>query len=918
MSEASEFSNRAKVRRRERMRTGKALSCAVLGSAIALLLCVFHLQVAQGQPATVAVEGPFGKAEVDVTHPALSKLYLRGPGGGLSAQSLLADRPVVAYGYRGPIPTRTWAYQGYSYVVGHEDARFESRHAAPENVDVRQEFGRTVLHMAGVKLSNAKTGAVAASEDWTLSAPGNGSQLVWQITRHWKQDFVSIMSGSPALFVAFDARNTKNATTSTLWHDPFRIAGRWSDLYAVNWCQPNMVSENRVQTILDRDAWAIYKLWTNWHAPVDLRLEVKDGHLYRRGSFAYLGEAGAVTTVGATTSHRTGDVEQITLKIGAVDKATTGYQLAITLPDKATERSLKEFYSSVLNGGTVNDQKNFDFGNESDGWYYAGSNWMYGVAMNAGVPAPGAISSRPYDVASAMREHLAHVMSTVDDQGRTHFGYNETGQCMDDNLDTIFGLRMYLLHSGDVAFVQQHLPVVEKMLDFYVKRRNKRGLFELDEESSHWYYDCILMSGTNGYHNAFFYKALCDVAEMERAAGRADKAAEYQKLASSVKDCFNAAMWRENAPGGARYVDWIDAKGKDVAYFCDICQWPPVAFGIASPEQARKIVATADARIKQIEKQYGYLGYAGLSALWPVPIELNKRKDPFGTYMNGGCLLSQTYWEIMARSIAGDREGAARRLKLFARRALETSWAGNNAGDIQGGWDPGCESGEPYLGDMVAATAATLHGILGVTPSWDGLNVTPRLPVDWPRAEADVLYKGRRHRIIIENGKTRIQALEQVIKPSLLWVMDFNLRTAPAGKAVVTNVDFLGPYGGAIALAAIRGVQSAKAGAAPSYAASGSYQSPTYDWGVSAKLSELTVAAELNGGRATSTIELSDDGFRTILSSVQIPIKDGVNAYPLDSQSTAAKAVRLRFDLSRGQDAAQTPILDGFRLSANP
>jgi hypothetical protein len=36
-----------------------------------------------------------------------------------------------------------------------------------------------------------------------------------------------------------------------------------------------------------------------------------------------------------------------------------------------------------------------------------------------------------------------------------------------------------------------------------------------------------------------------------------------------------------------------------VAYFCDLCQWPPIAVGIASPEQAGKIVATADARIKQ-------------------------------------------------------------------------------------------------------------------------------------------------------------------------------------------------------------------------------------------------------------------------------------------------------------------------------
>ena len=136
---------------------------------------------------------------------------------------------------------------------------------------------------------------------------------------------------------------------------------------------------------------------------------------------------------------RQGQVEHLTLKIGAVDKTTTGYQLAITLPDKATESSLKDFYGSVLNGGAINDQKGFDFGNETDGWYYAGSCWMYGAALAAGTPAAGQLSAHPYDAARAFREHLAHVLSTLDEQGRAHFGYNQGGEWVDDNLHTIIG-----------------------------------------------------------------------------------------------------------------------------------------------------------------------------------------------------------------------------------------------------------------------------------------------------------------------------------------------------------------------------------------------------------------------------------------------------------------------------------------------
>ena len=72
----------------------------------------------------------------------------------------------------------------------------------------------------------------------------------------------------------------------------------------------------------------------------------------------------------------------------------------------------------ILNGGAVNDQKGFDFGNETDGWYYAGSSWMYGMTLAAGTPASGPSSSHPYDPAHAFREHLAHVLTRLDDQGR--------------------------------------------------------------------------------------------------------------------------------------------------------------------------------------------------------------------------------------------------------------------------------------------------------------------------------------------------------------------------------------------------------------------------------------------------------------------------------------------------------------------
>lgn len=842
-----------------------------------------ELQSPEPGSKVVALEAPFGKAEIDVAHPSIMRLWLREPGGS-GERSLLAEH--------GP---RSWAHAGYTYAVAEDGRRYESRLSAPGRVDILRKGGRQVLRIRGVRLSHGQDESPIAIEDWTLSTPGEGVQLEWRIVRRWQKDFTATCSGSPGLFFSFD-RGRTNSTTSTLWYDPLWVAASPSPVYALH-NLPARISENHMQMLRDRDTWAILKLWTNWRTPSDLRLEVAGGYLYRRGSFAQLSEAGAVTGPNLRQVHRKGEVEKITLCLGGVDKSATGYQLALSLPDKDTESSLRDFYGSVFNGGAVNDQKGFDFGNESDGWYYAGSCWMYGATLAAGVPAAGRLSARPYDASQAFREHLAHIFSVTDERGRAHFGYNQGGEWVDDNLHTIIGAHFYLLHSGDLDFVRECLPVMERALAYFIERRGPQGLFKLDAVGAHWYYDAITTGGINGYYNAFFYKAALDLAEMEEAAGRREQARWYGELAAEIKAAFNRVLWKEDAVGGPRYLDWIDGQGQEVSYFCDLCQWPPIAVGIASADQAGKIVATADARIAQLEKEQGYAGYAALSALWPVPAPLNPLKwQTFGRYMNGGSLLCQTYWEIVARSRAGDAAGAARRLQRFARRASEIRWAGDNAADIHGEMAHG--DTEPYLADMVAVTAAAMHGPLGIQPTWDKLVVAPCLPREWPQAAAEVLYKGRRHRVTIADGEVQVQPLEAAIALPPLWLMDFNLRKTADGEALANHIDFAGAYDNRMQLAV--------------GATWGSYQSPAHHWAVPCHLAELTVAVDLNGGQANATVEVSDDAFRTAGARVTVAVVDGVKTYSL--KGLGGRSVRVWLELVRPSGTAASPVVDGFRL----
>ena len=403
-------------------------------------LCLGEVEVlAEGlAPRVATIEGAFGKVEVNVTFPALAGLYLRGPDG-LDRHSLLARTG-----------RRPWARGGYTYTVDESGERYESRLATPEDVQLSEEDGRTVLRLGGIRLSRGGDAEPVATEEWTLSAPGDGSQLIWKIVRRWERDFVSVMSGSPGLFFTFDARHRENSVTSTIWYDPLRIAARSSDIYAPG--RPaRRVSSNHIQTIRDRDTWAIYKLWTNWHAPADLRLEVEGGHLYRRGSYALLSEAGAVTAGGARQITRQG--------------ANGG--------NHSQDRRRGQTHHRLPAGRHAAGQGD---GGRAAGFLRVGPQRRGGqrpkgirlrqrdrrlvlcrveldVRGGAGGRNAGcrAVLFAPLRRGQRFREHLAHVLSTLDDQGRAHFGYNQGGEWVDDNLHTIIGMRAYLLHSGDLA-----------------------------------------------------------------------------------------------------------------------------------------------------------------------------------------------------------------------------------------------------------------------------------------------------------------------------------------------------------------------------------------------------------------------------------------------------------------------------------
>ena len=105
------------------MSAAKESLWSIMVSAGVLLVFVTHAQPASGQPASaapriVAIEGQFGKVEVNVTAPSLTGLYLRGPHGlseksdtGFRRAGAVLDRRLHLRARAGPTPLRKPAGQ---------------------------------------------------------------------------------------------------------------------------------------------------------------------------------------------------------------------------------------------------------------------------------------------------------------------------------------------------------------------------------------------------------------------------------------------------------------------------------------------------------------------------------------------------------------------------------------------------------------------------------------------------------------------------------------------------------------------------------------------------------------------------------------------------------------------------------------
>ena len=109
-------------------------------------------------------------------------------------------------------------------------------------------------------------------------------------------------------------------------------------------------------------------------------------------------------------------------------------------------------------------------------------------------------------------------------------------------------LRQYYDNTGDIDFVRQLWPVLDKQMKWFLQRRTERGLVKAREFLLHMDNPLHHQTDCEGATlNAFVFRALRDSAYLAKTLGRKKKSGEYTSYADLLAANFNQHLWDPNS-----------------------------------------------------------------------------------------------------------------------------------------------------------------------------------------------------------------------------------------------------------------------------------------------------------------------------------------------------------------------------------
>lgn len=353
----------------------------------------------------------------------------------------------------------------------------------------------------------------------------------------------------------------------------------------------------------------------------------------------------------------------------------------------------------------------------------------------------------------------------------------------DDHLWLVQAVVNYLRETGDFAFLDIPIPYYDggseplwshllKAVDFTFNHRGPQGLPRLG--FSDWDDTMNLDHGSGKAESVMtaqlFCWAMLELADLCDAIGKTVESQRFRSLRTEMDGIINRVAW-----DGAWYARAYDDEGKPVGVKSEEkhqialnTQTWGVIGECAPRERAEQAMNSVH---EKLNTPYG------IAILWPPYDGSDARVRGTSTYPpgakeNGGIFNHANTWAI----IAAAKLGWADRAYQYYRQSMPLARKDNDrfqvepyvyCGNIAGPTHPQFGYGRNA---WLSGTAAWMYvagtqWILGIRPTFKGLQIAPVIPVKWKGFSASRIFRGVNYHILVERqglGNTVLLALNGV------------------------------------------------------------------------------------------------------------------------------------------------------------
>jgi len=336
------------------------------------------------------------------------------------------------------------------------------------------------------------------------------------------------------------------------------------------------------------------------------------------------------------------------------------------------------------------------------------------------------------------------------------------------------------------------------------------------------YYDLVPFGGDDALATIYYFDALNLMADIEREiASHSDwniptdeppfAVDELTSLADAVKAHAGQFFWN---PTTERFIGWQGIEGVRYDYGFVFVNNEAVAYGFATPQQARQIYDWIDGkRIVGGDTSQGADIYHWRFAprvttrrntqdyVWPWSAP---QSIPWGDQIqDGGAVLGFSYFDVMARLQTTGADDGWKRLQAILAWFREVQneggyrayYAKPGRGVMQGGGPPGGLGMDQEFMESVLVPQVMLYGFLGLDARANGLHLNPQLPNDWPELTVTNIHYGDHvFDVTATPGTMRLTFRVAGVEPIELWLKpsQWSRTTVDASGSVIHEDDIVG------------------------------------------------------------------------------------------------------------------------------